>query len=218
MELIQIQNLFNQISAIIKQYDKIAEITGEKFNIFRVLKLETSEVRMHSAFLSELLNPRGSHGQKDVFLKLFIKYFELPDFKTTDAIVQVEKFISRIDSEFLEGGFIDILITSKSKERIIIENKIYAQDQKNQLARYSQFDSKAHMFYLTLYGREPDVVGFKAISYQKDIVNWLEECRKESVGHALLRETITQYINLIKYLTNQTIIVDMQEEIEKIIL
>ena len=67
----QLEILLQQVSAIQIKYEKIAEVTGENFNIFRILKLETNEVKMHSAFLVELLNAKGSHGQKDVFLKFY---------------------------------------------------------------------------------------------------------------------------------------------------
>ncbi len=38
---------------------------GELFNIFNVLDLRTNEVRTHSAFIAELLNPDGNHGLGD---------------------------------------------------------------------------------------------------------------------------------------------------------
>ena len=75
MELLQFKNLLDQVTAIYSKYEKIDELTGENFNVFRIIKLESSEVRMHSAFLAELLDPKGSHGQKDTFLKLFTKTF-----------------------------------------------------------------------------------------------------------------------------------------------
>ena len=68
-----LQNLLTQISAITKKYEGIAEITGENFNVFRVQKMDTKEVQLHTAFLAELLNPSGSHGQGSIFLDLFIK-------------------------------------------------------------------------------------------------------------------------------------------------
>ncbi len=67
------KNLLSQVSSIIQQYEKVAELTGENFNVFKILKVETKEVKTHSAFIAELLNPQGSHGQGDVFLKLFVE-------------------------------------------------------------------------------------------------------------------------------------------------
>lgn len=80
-----LQNLLYQVNAINKKYEKIAEITGENFNIFNILGLTTNEVRTHSAFIAELLNPNGSHGCKHIFLKLFIE----------EVIEEIRNFINK---------------------------------------------------------------------------------------------------------------------------
>ena len=68
-------NLLKKVSLIVAR-DKIQQEEkrkrGENFNIFKTLGMQTSEVRLHSAFLAELLNPNGSHGLKDKFLKAFL--------------------------------------------------------------------------------------------------------------------------------------------------
>lgn len=46
---------------------------GESFNIFNTLGLKSEEVRLHSAFIGELLNPNGSHGASSLFLKAFLQ-------------------------------------------------------------------------------------------------------------------------------------------------
>lgn len=233
-----LQNLLYQVNAINKKYENIAEITGENFNIFNILGLTTNEVRTHSAFIAELLNPKGSHGKKDVFLKLFIAlqqekvkshnefYKKLIDFKTENSLVFVEWYIGFKNENESEGGRIDILIKDKNNNAIIIENKIYAGDQPKQLVRYDNAFKDAPIFYLTLNKSKPsdDSIGeleegknFFCISYKNDILEWLVECRKEAVSHSLLRETITQYINLIKLLTNQTINDAMQKELTDLI-
>ena len=51
---------------------------GEFFNIFNVIGLSSEEVRLHSAFIAELLNPQGSHGVGNLFLKEFLKLLDLP--------------------------------------------------------------------------------------------------------------------------------------------
>jgi hypothetical protein len=38
---------------------------------------------------------------------------------------------------------------------------------------------------------------YSLISYKEDILAWLDKCRKEVAVYPLIRETITQYINLI---------------------
>lgn len=222
------QALFNQVSALNEKYKKINELTGENFNVFRILKLESSEVRMHSAFIGELLDPTGSHGQGDIFLKLFINQFKLNknDYDIHSCKVTIEKHAGFINEDRTEGGRIDIIISDKTNNEIIIENKIYTGDQTNQLVRYYNHSPKADIIYLTLDGKEPSKeskgdllseIHYKCYSYKIDIINWLIECRKQVAILPIIRESITQYINLIKYMTNQTINDTMKEDLTNII-
>ncbi|MBX2965653.1 MAG: PD-(D/E)XK nuclease family protein [Cyclobacteriaceae bacterium] len=232
----QVLDLVRYVSSLSTQRDKILQATGEKFNIFRVLNLSTSETRTHSAFLAELFNPKGSHGQGSVFLKLFVEQLGIKDFDFKNGSVEIEKFAGYIDADYQEGGRIDIVITDNNGQGIIIENKIYAGDQKNQLLRYQRFGKNKfinhHLIYLTLFGSEPSpwslgkepvddidsLNDFKRISYKEDIVNWLNTCKKEATHHPLLRETITQYINLLKELTGQTMDNQLRNEITERII
>lgn len=224
----QFHNLFVKIDSVLAKYRTVNELTGENFNVFKILRLESSEVRMHSAFIAELLNPKGSHGQKDIFLKLFIKAFcfKETDVDTESCRVEIEKHTGFISDDGTEGGRIDIFISDKDNHHIIIENKIYAGDRHNQLVRYYQYSENADLFYLTLEGNQPsenshgklkDEIHFRCISYKNHIIDWLEDCRKEMAILPIIRESITQYINLIKYLTNQTQNYFMQEELSEII-
>lgn len=244
-----IKNLLENVSVIQNKYDDIAEITGEKFNVFSVLNLTSNEVRTHSAFIGELLNTRGSHGLKDIPLKLFIKMLEekfIPievdesensldldrfKFNTETAVTIVEKNINKLNEDKTEGGRIDIIIEDKNKiNALIIENKIYAREQENQLIRYynyckEYFLKEAPILYLTLNGSSPTSgIGlierqhYFNISYKEDIINWLELCIKEASDKPMLREVIKQYIYLIKKLTGQTLNKKMGEEIQNLIL
>lgn len=229
MEIKEVKSLLNQVATINSHYKKISTLTGENFNVFRILKLESSEVRMHSAFLAELLNPKGSHGQKDKFLQLFIEQFCFKKnlINTENCKVEIEKHTGFISDDSDEGGRLDIIITDqKSGNHVIIENKIYAGDQKNQLLRYHHYSSQADLIYLTLNGKEPhdsskgyleNNTHYKCYSYKSDILSWLETCRKEVAIYPSVREAITQYINLIKYLTNQTLNHTMQDELSELL-
>lgn len=220
-------NILDRIASIVKRYSREAELTGENFNIFRILKMEAMESRTHSAFLAELLNPRGSHGMKDIFLKLFIASFSynktLGKLDTVTASATTEEFIDWLDETKSFGGRVDVCIKDRSGHTVFIENKIYAKDQINQLRRYHN-ERPLALFYLTLDGRSPDDDtleeggDYKCISYGWDIIKWLESCRKEAVTHSLLRESITQYINLLKHLTNQTVNEMKKEDIVSCII
>jgi hypothetical protein len=222
LEIESIQQLMTRINEISNKYEEISKVSGDNFNVFRVIELTSDEVRLHSKFLAELLNPKGSHGQGSKFLDLFIQQFEIKNVDSETSKVDVEKYIGNKTKD--AGGRIDILIEDSKQNAIIIENKIYASDQENQLKRYSNYKRTNNklIFYLNLDGSDPSENSyqdlkkdedFKVISYKDDILYWLENCKKESVSLPLLREGITHYMNLIKYLTGQSNNTTMEKEI-----
>lgn len=226
MKINDIKTLMIDVGHISNHYREIVKITGGEFNVFKTLGLQSSEVRLHSAILTDLLNPLGSHGQGDLFLKIFVRQQRITGFDTKSAIAEYEKNTGFINSDYTKGGRIDILITDKYNKHIIIENKIYAGDQKNQLLRYYNFDKNAYLFYLNLFGAKPSEFSantlisesqYSIISYSYDIIEWLEECKRDAVSLPFIRETIGQYINLLKQLTNQATEEKMKDEIKKAI-
>ncbi len=102
---------------------------GEKYNIFNILEMATKEVRLHSAFIANLLNPKGEHGCGDLFLTNFLTLVlkqQIPhNFKTKEIQCYVEYYIGPVSGEY--GGRIDILVQD-STYALIIENKIYAKE------------------------------------------------------------------------------------------
>ena len=186
----------------------------------------SDEVHLHSMFLANLLNPKGSHGQRGKFLEAFLKMLQKSfpaisadslELDTAIASVEVEKYIGRqTDSE---GGRIDIYLTD-GKHSIIIENKIYAGDQHHQMLRYWNYgmsqkgndtEKSFVLIYLTLDGCSPskDSLGedlkendIVCLSYKSDIRGWLDRCVELASRTPLVRETINQYISTIDILTN----------------
>lgn len=227
MDIRDLEIFLLEVSHLSSHYEKMAKTTGSNFNVFEILNLQASEVRLHSSLIAEFLNPKGIHGQGTLFLNLFLQQFHLENFEIESAFVEVEKHIGIINLEYTEGGRIDIEISNNKKQNIFIENKIYASDQKNQLLRYYNYDNNATLMYLTLEGTLPSNESisdkltskdYACISYKTDIINWFEECQKKAFNLPLIRETITQYVNLLKTLTNQTYKVSMKEEIKNLIL
>src|SRR5690606_24499631 len=106
-----------------REYQKALDLSGKRFNIFQVLKVETSEVRLHSAFIAELLNTKGSHGFKNAFLDLFLTQLGITDFDTASASTFVELYIGPMNEARNEGGRLDICIKNFEGKVIIIENK-----------------------------------------------------------------------------------------------
>lgn len=236
----KINYLLNQVGSLLKSYEKLAKSTGENFNIFSVMGMESNEVKTHSAIIGELLNPKGSHGLEDKPLKLFVELVVKPLYRLEDGTYgnfeekfnfdfestcsKVEEFAGKISEDSTEGGRIDIVIKDNKEKVFLIENKIYAGEQKNQLGRYNKFYPNAPILFLTLDGKDSETAHeleknnhYFTISYEKEILLWLQECVKEAVKFPMLREVIYQYINLIKKLTNQTMNTELKKEISELI-
>ena len=83
--------LFLDSVAIIKwKYEKVLQQAQQDFNIFSILRNEPDEVNLHSQFLAELLNPKGSHNQGTILLEAFLKQVDLPNFKPKKVYVNKE--------------------------------------------------------------------------------------------------------------------------------
>ena len=96
------------------------------YNIFAALFPGCSdEVRLHSGFIYSMLNPDGAHYQDALFLELFIKAINIESFGLNTETAYVKKEYQNIDIYISDG-----------ERHIILENKIYAQDQERQIARY----------------------------------------------------------------------------------
>lgn len=224
----QVVNLLSQVRIISQKLKEQREAKferGEDFNIFKDLGFISDEVHLHSMFLANLLNPKGSHGQKEKFLTAFLEMLHdrIPsksnclDMDASNFTVEVEKYIGQQTDD--EGGRIDIFLTD-GKHSIIIENKIYAGDQHHQLLRYWNYgmsqkegnpEKSFVLIYLTLDGNPPSKESLGCdlkeeqilcLSYKSDIRCWLERSVELSTRAPLVRETINQYINTIDILTN----------------
>ncbi|AUB83164.1 PD-(D/E)XK nuclease family protein [Candidatus Thiodictyon syntrophicum] len=216
--------LLSQVASINLKYQKIEEAAKTSFNIFAVLRADADEVRLHSNFIAELLDPRGSHKLGDLFQILFFETLDGPQ-QSHQAFPVVQREVSGTH------GRIDILMRGKCSG-LVIENKIYAPDPPKQLQRYYEFlksrypQGKRRLLYLTLFGTPPSNESrgnvprteIEPISYSRDILNWLERCAQASYQIPHLRESLIQYISLVKKLTGQTISEDHKMEITNLLL
>ena len=212
----QISGILDQVRLLKSKYDELAAVTGEQFNVFSILGVEADEVRTHSPFLANLLDPQGSHRQGAAFLELFLELEELKSSKSGEY-KNPETF--RVSKEAsTDQGQIDILLENE-EACIVIENKIYAGDQYRQLARYYEAakkrgpEKRIELVYLTLDGSPPSddsldglpIERVTRLSYSKHIIDWLEDCMKlqEVQRVSPIREIVFQYRDLLKQLTGQ---------------
>ena len=240
----EIELLLNETKEYLLEYETSNVKQGKNFNIFTTINVTTDEVR-HSRFLAELLNPLGSHGQKNFFLNKFKNHIQpvLEKGKNTntshknlvvsDSIFS-EKSVVKIEytpPEKLESEInsrLDILIESSDRKKaIIIENKIYANEGPTQLERYKNSGEKKYgydnfiLLYLTLDGKISDDkylasgIDYYCISYKQEIVQFLNQCSEELSVANHLKVIIDHYIDLIKILTMKE---DPKDDIINLIL
>lgn len=231
------KNILKQVSLLIKKSDEISRLKGEKFNIFSVLRNETEEVTTHNRLIAEFLNPKGSHGMGSVFLNLFYdtiyesetcnltedKKEVLRNIRNLEPTVKAEEWLGKVDLKKVEGGSVDVCIKTNGGQ-IRIENKINAGDQNMQIARYCSRHNQENniVIYLTKYGKDAspeskqdqkEGVDYFLLSHYSDTINWLEKCYHKATEFPILRETIKQYIILMKKVTNQHTSQEMKEEL-----
>ena len=163
------------------------ERKNNSYNIFQALGIERREVRLHSNFIYDLLNPYTSHQKSNILMKSFLSKVlnfsneELENFDEDDYSFEKEVYAG-------EKGRIDfILYEKKAKFAHIIEMKIDAGDQDKQLKRYNTFAKKTYgsnnyaLYYLTLDERDAsfeslrDVEDYTNITFKNNISTWLED-------------------------------------------
>lgn len=209
-------HVVNSVKTIATHHKQLTQAKGELFNIYNILNLKTKEVRTHSAFIAELLNPKGTHFMGTAFLNSFLDLISEDIKKHLDidsTSVLIEYSIGVINKEYKTGGRIDILLKDVEGYSVCIENKIDAGDQEEQIERYCNYNKgKNKVVYLSKFGEGPAVTSkgekstinddFIVISYQNHIISWLESCQTIAYDQPILRESIKQYKILIQQITN----------------
>ncbi len=231
-----VENLLQEVIVINSKWQDEFDKTGERFNVFEILGLTSNETRTHSAFIGELLNPKAYHGAGTKFLELFLNEIEFEKFEMQSTKIDIEKYVGPIPNDYESGGRVDLFISDCKRNCVLIENKIYAEDQHKQLYRYYKYcknpeNNNFQIIYLNLNGESPSSnstegndyklkIGehFKIISYKENIINWLTKCAISADDKPIVREAINHYITLIKNLTGQSNIKKMEQEITTLLL
>lgn len=193
---------------IIKRLIKKIDDNDESISLIDTLKLDRSiHETAHSRILYHLLKNRSDNYR---FWELFTSQLGIGGFTVTQ------------DSFTREDHNIDVLIKNDNKV-IIIENKVNnATDQPQQILTYIRHvkdlgytDDNIYVIYLTRksYDSHPSedslpsetrnkfqsLGHYLKISYEHDIIRWLEKCEKENDPLDLYHSAIKQYR---KYLNN----------------
>jgi hypothetical protein len=236
----QVQNLLNEVNSKIQSLETAKSLYSEQlapdFQVFDFVN--TSENGL-SWIIANLLNPKGTHGQKTLFLEQFIRiclpYIQnntvwqnyLENLTQTEVETEATTWANRAYRRM------DIYLSARINSEtfgICIENKPYANEQENQLADYfleleNRKLSQKHLVYLCEYGEPSNYSVTKDVleSWIKNqlisfvtysqLVVWLTECKKDCQNHS-----VTEFLNqFIKFIQKQFMGVDDMNEQEMIL-
>lgn len=209
------EQLLEVVQIIQKKYETIDKLTHNNFNLLLSGDVGTKET-FHSFLMADLLNPSGSHGLGDIFLKLFFDELGL-----NEQLKNPEVYAEYPTDN---GRRIDLVIEDNGKIILAIEMKIYSKDSENQLKDYYNFikskNKKSRLYYLTLFGnmahhQSNQNIQYETISFKDDITRWINRCAKEVYGKGKIRESLFQYKDLLDKLTNTNS--PMEEEIVEVL-
>ncbi|MEQ8684224.1 MAG: PD-(D/E)XK nuclease family protein [Imperialibacter sp.] len=214
---------FNSFQRSFETFDtrmqQLLKVETPYYNIFHILNIRHYEEKVHTPFLCHLLNPAESHHQGSLFLDSFFesvlnlpfKYSQLTGFDIVEEKATVD-------------GRIDIFIRFELGSRtvaFVIENKINAGDQKEQLKRYHSHllnDLKlapedCWLVYLTLSGKAPTKESIDTAQanfmrrqgkliergYRSHIVPWLDSCYPQ-IHSPRVQQLLFQYTQTVENL------------------
>lgn len=184
-------------------------LQAASFNIFRILHLEARTDEVHTAFLAELLNPGGAHGQKYLFLRAFIdamlnshSNFPPPE----ESIEQHTWFVE--PHKYIGEGTLDIAISCPALSYLIaVRNRLFDGEQSDQLDRYARWMHNNReryewqaLIYLTPTGEvseTADPATYYTASYHGQVAGMLKAALPE-ISATHLRGTVLQYLEIIQ--------------------
>ncbi|WP_368030756.1 PD-(D/E)XK nuclease family protein [Arcobacter sp. s6] len=203
-------NFFEKIKLFKEEQKKQKQRGLNDYNMVNIVRKENAEVGMHSNVIYSLIDPNGLHYQDDLFLKIFIKdVLEINDFGDILS-VQAEESTN-------ENRRVDFTIKS-SNYYVGIEMKIDAADLENQISHYYEdliekalkdSNQKVKIYYLTKNGKDASFHSHNnkvtpvKISFEKHILQWIENCQKEVKNITNLNEAFENYKDIVKKITNK---------------
>jgi len=182
---------------------------GKMFNPFLDMNLVRNEVR-HLSFLTNLLNPNGTHHQGTLFLNLFMN--RILNYENQQNNENIQKFCDEENihvqtEKKTPNGRIDIWIEN-DKYIIAIEGKTETVDSKGQLNKYDDYlqqQTKPYLLiYLTMTGEDPTnnyPNNLQLMDFDDDIMTFIKESLEINTIPDKIYETLNEYYNsMITYL------------------
>ena len=182
-------------------------LSAPRFNLFRILKVDWKEAVTHTPLIAAWLDPEGTHGQGFLFLKQFLAVAGARGLLLPSGTC--EHFRWRVDTERPLVGFgcLDIVVACPDlRYLLVIENKVWAGEQPDQLRRYNDWLATQQqrfitrqLVFLTPTGRKATTAkdsDYVCLSYEQDIQRWLTICLRE-VKAPIVKDVVRQHLEVI---------------------
>lgn len=222
METIIHRSLVDDTIVILK--DTVADKlkNGFDMNVFTLLDREREEQHVHENMLHAILNFKSDKRIAERFVTCLFENMKMPK-EFVKKKWQVEQ------QYYTSFGTMDMFLRTEGKHRkcVIVELKIDASDQKEQLERYWKYVKKSNyedcrIIYLTLDGRaaSEQSIGnvpknkIYNISFKKHILKWLEQCLYICDEECIESSFIKQYRILINKMVGEN---NMSEKVRLLI-
>lgn len=208
-DFVRLSEFLAGYQSFIEKQEVIALEEAPAFNVFNLFRSTKDEIS-NSTFIANLLDPSGTHGQGVLFIQKFFQHlaanFNIP-FATPN---EFERAGWQVHTEFaISSGRCDVVIMNAHVGILcVIENKVYANEQDEQLQRYWNWMRDDHrimeypyqlLIFLTPRGRSSATLeadNYISLSYHLDITAWLLECLP-AIQAAGVKEVVHQYIHTI---------------------
>jgi hypothetical protein len=194
-----------------KQQREIDKVEATGFNVFHLIEPDENKL---SDILADLLNPKGSHGQGDLFLRLLFDRLQISVDPSVTLNAKVHRE-ARTDTIKNRKRRMDILV--RAGITLAFENKIDADEQENQVRDYLEhlrLDTQRNapqsaLIYLTPNGRRPTFLSAEEThqhealrtlhcwSYQDKLKDWLAACQSACMA-AKMRHFLLAFIDYIE--------------------
>lgn len=216
MDIREINTVFEVMRCISSNVMTKKHDTPGTMNIAEIMNRHHLE-NQHSNIISFLIDPEEIHNHPEYGTK-FLQLLKKKGLNITG-----EKICNTVREDSTDDlRRIDIFVETEN-EYIIIENKVYADDQDNQIHDYIEYvkekysaDEKVFVVYLNPRGYEPSEKSispeelanlknekrFITLSYSDDILNWLGQLEFKK-DEDVLKAGIVQYIDVVQAITNK---------------
>ncbi len=214
---LEIKNFLSLAETKIKLTEQVKKYYGKEFapnfNSFDFWEIDENKV---SLILSFFLNPYEAHEHGDIYLRHFLKKFDLDFFQFNDN----DKINVQCEYSTDKGRRIDVIIHKNDFEQAIaIENKIYVEtsDQENQISDYLYFlaQKTKNNFCLLYLSPKAKTVSNQSISAEQKEIFINQKKLKFLTYEEQMIECISDFANITQNFRVKSFLKDFEKTLRK---